>query len=598
MAETKPPKVFISYAWEDELKTWVVDFATRLRLDGINAILDQWETVAGDQLPEFMEKSVRESDFVVFVCTPTYKRKSDRRKGGVGYEGHIITGEIFAKNNHRKFIPVLRKGKWATAAPSWATSKLFIDFRGDPYSEASYQQLLNTLLGKSPTAPPVRDDTFREKIEREAALEKAEREAAEKTAREKIERENAERETSEKTKREKAEREATEKAERETAERAAREKEKREADERVAQEKSREELEREAKKLVDNTQREIRAKKRKYKWERFLSNVRYRLNVVRIYSLPIFFTLIAIVSLFFGMYYLQKNIPRLTQALKSTPQSSQISNEATTATPYAGSLDVEITDDKGVQMMLVPAGEFIMGSNADVALAECQKYRSDCKPSWFSDEEPQQNIYLKDFYIDKYEVTNLFYANCVSMGVCNQPKTVGLSNIYYGSAEFNNYPVVYVDWYMAKTFCDWREGHLPTEAQWEKAARGTDGRTYPWGEGIDCIRANYWGEDDACVRKLTEVGKYWDGKSPYGVFDMTGNVWEWVNSLYQPYPYNPKIKFGYGSEDLESFSNRVLRGGSMSYALGYDARITNRLSQDSDFTSDIVGFRCARDTNP
>lgn len=254
MTETKPPKVFISYAWEDDLKTWVLDFATRLRSDGINAILDQWETVPGDQLPEFMEKSVRESDFVVFVCTPTYKRKSDRRKGGVGYEGHIITGEVFQKNNHRKFIPILQKGKWAVAAPSWATSKLFIDFRGDPYSDASYQQLLNTLFGKSPTAPPVWDDTLREKVVREAAekaaREKAERESVERAAREKaereaakeVEREKAEREAIERAKREQAEHEvakkiAREKAERETAEKAAREKSMRDAAEKAKREK-------------------------------------------------------------------------------------------------------------------------------------------------------------------------------------------------------------------------------------------------------------------------------------------------------------------------------------------------------------------------
>jgi formylglycine-generating enzyme required for sulfatase activity len=187
-ANIKPPKVFISYAWEDDIKAWVLDFATRLRSDGVNAILDQWETVPGDQLTEFMEKSVRESDFVVFVCTPTYKRKSNRRKGGVGYEGSIITGEVFAKNNHRKFIPVLRKGKWASAAPSWATAKLFIDLRNDPYNEICYQQLLNTLFGKSPTAPPVWDDTLREKAKREAeekdSREKEPQEAAEKAVRE------------------------------------------------------------------------------------------------------------------------------------------------------------------------------------------------------------------------------------------------------------------------------------------------------------------------------------------------------------------------------------------------------------------------------
>jgi len=245
MAEiAKPPKVFISYAWEDDFKTWVLDFATHLRSDGINAILDQWETVPGDQLPEFMEKSVRESDFVLFVCTPTYKRKSDRRKGGVGYEGHIITGEVFQKNNHRKFIPVLRKGKWATAAPSWAISKLFIDFRGDSYSEANYQQLLNTLFGKSPTAPPLRDDTLREKLEREAA-ENAEREKVEN---EKIEREAAERLAYEKAARDKAEKDAVEKARLE-AEELARQK--------VAKEKAEREA---AEKAIDNTQNQTVAK--------------------------------------------------------------------------------------------------------------------------------------------------------------------------------------------------------------------------------------------------------------------------------------------------------------------------------------------------
>src|SRR5258707_9625619 len=106
MAEfSGPPKVFISYAWENDVKIWVLDLATRLRQDGVEAILDQWALVPGDQLTQFMERAIRESDFVVFICTPTYKRKSDRRKGGVGYEGGIITGEVFAKNNHRKFIP-------------------------------------------------------------------------------------------------------------------------------------------------------------------------------------------------------------------------------------------------------------------------------------------------------------------------------------------------------------------------------------------------------------------------------------------------------------------------------------------------------------
>jgi hypothetical protein len=152
---TRPPKVFISYAWEDDVKTWVRVFAKRLRKDGVETVLDLWETDYGDHLPEFMEKAVRESDFVILICTPKYKKKSDGRQGGVGYEGHIITAEIFEKSNHRKFIPVLRKSGWGFASPSWAAGKLYIDLSGNPYDEENYRDLLRTLHGKKSSPPPV-----------------------------------------------------------------------------------------------------------------------------------------------------------------------------------------------------------------------------------------------------------------------------------------------------------------------------------------------------------------------------------------------------------------------------------------------------------
>ena len=105
------PKVFVSYAWEsDALKVWVKEFATRLRRDGVETKLDQWHVVPGDQLPAFMEEAIRENDFVLIVCTPEYKKKSEGRRGGVGYEGDIMTAEVLQKQNHRKFIPVLREG--------------------------------------------------------------------------------------------------------------------------------------------------------------------------------------------------------------------------------------------------------------------------------------------------------------------------------------------------------------------------------------------------------------------------------------------------------------------------------------------------------
>jgi hypothetical protein len=148
---------FISYSWDSEQhREWVLALATRLRGDGVETVLDQWHVVPGDQLPAFMEKAVRESDHVLIVCTPRYKERSERRVGGVGYEGDIITGEVLTTGNQRKFIPILRAGEWTEAAPNWLAGKYHIDLRGEPYSESHYKDLLTTLLGTRPQPPPVR----------------------------------------------------------------------------------------------------------------------------------------------------------------------------------------------------------------------------------------------------------------------------------------------------------------------------------------------------------------------------------------------------------------------------------------------------------
>jgi hypothetical protein len=123
--------------------------------DGIDVTLDQWDAVPGDQLPRFMAEAVRESDFVLLVCTPNYKVKSDGGTGGVGYEGDIMTGEVFTTQNHRKFIPILRHDDWSSFAPSWVTGKYHIKLCRDQYSEESYRDLLKTLHGKRSTAPPL-----------------------------------------------------------------------------------------------------------------------------------------------------------------------------------------------------------------------------------------------------------------------------------------------------------------------------------------------------------------------------------------------------------------------------------------------------------
>lgn len=150
------PKVFISYSWDDDPhKAWVKEFATRLRADGVDVTLDQWETVPGDKLTKFMEKAIRENAYVLIVCTPKYKSKSDNREGGVGYEGDIMTGEVFTTQNHRKFIPVLRRGDFASAMPSWLTGSYGIDLRTDPLNEQQYGDLTATLYKRREPAPPL-----------------------------------------------------------------------------------------------------------------------------------------------------------------------------------------------------------------------------------------------------------------------------------------------------------------------------------------------------------------------------------------------------------------------------------------------------------
>lgn len=153
---TNYPTSFISYSWEDdEHKKWVKDLASRLRQDGVDVKLDQWEVIPGDQLPSFMEKSIREIDYVLIICTPKYKRKSDNREGGVGYEGDIITGEVFQKQNHRKFIPILRKGEWMESAPSWISGKYYVDLRNITDFESNYKDLITTILNTREIAPPI-----------------------------------------------------------------------------------------------------------------------------------------------------------------------------------------------------------------------------------------------------------------------------------------------------------------------------------------------------------------------------------------------------------------------------------------------------------
>jgi hypothetical protein len=161
----KHPRAFLSYSYDGpEHRAWVLGLATRLRADGVETILDKWELEPGDPVPEFMEKAVRENDFVLIICTPRYKERSDHRVGGVGYEEDVMTAEVFTKHNQRKFKPVLRSEEWQESAPTWLNGKLYVDLGGDPYSEEQYQELLQSLLGTRPKPPRVKLAVHRKNV--------------------------------------------------------------------------------------------------------------------------------------------------------------------------------------------------------------------------------------------------------------------------------------------------------------------------------------------------------------------------------------------------------------------------------------------------
>ncbi|WP_295150610.1 toll/interleukin-1 receptor domain-containing protein [uncultured Peptoniphilus sp.] len=147
MTENNVPKVFISYSWESkEHSDWVKFLADKLLADGVEAIIDSYDVSPGDRLPKFMESSIRDSDYVIIICTEEYKRKANNREKGVGYESHIISAELYNNHNDRKFIPIIRQGDFNTALPTYLNGKFAIDLRGNPFNENSYKDLIASIF--------------------------------------------------------------------------------------------------------------------------------------------------------------------------------------------------------------------------------------------------------------------------------------------------------------------------------------------------------------------------------------------------------------------------------------------------------------------
>lgn len=221
-------------------------------------------------------------------------------------------------------------------------------------------------------------------------------------------------------------------------------------------------------------------------------------------------------------------------------------------------------------MVYIPAGEFIMGTNT----------------RW-EDESPEHVVYLDAYFIDRYEVTNAAYQHFVE-ATGARPPGHWRGGMY--PAALADHPVTYVSWYDAVAYCQWAKKRLPSEEEWEKAARGTDGRQYPWGNAFYANRSN----NPQQKSKGTEpVGSYEQGKSPYGLYDMSGNVWEWVDAWYKPHAGNDVPSEEYGEK------YKVSKGGSWYNCLFYNCSISapsyNRAFLVPVTKNSSLGFRCVKD---
>ena len=227
-------------------------------------------------------------------------------------------------------------------------------------------------------------------------------------------------------------------------------------------------------------------------------------------------------------------------------------------------------------MVYAPAGEFHMGSVGEAV-----------------DEQPLHSVALDGFWIDQTEVTNAQYGRCAEAGVCAPPakSNSDTHDAYYGNSAYDDYPVMYVSWHQASAYCAWAGARLPTEAEWEYAARGGDGSTHPWGDSApDCTRANYGGKDGKCVKDTISVGSYPAGASWCGALDMAGNVWEWVADWYQGDYYASSPPSNPPGPDGGKY--KVARGGSW-LNHWHSIHVANRNIYFPGIQDDVLGFRCA-----
>lgn len=274
-----------------------------------------------------------------------------------------------------------------------------------------------------------------------------------------------------------------------------------------------------------------------------------------------------------------------TTALPPTSLPPTVTPTETQATERTSPID-------GMPQVYVPAGVLRMGGLDVYSIGR--------------DESPAHTVSLDAFWVDQLEVTNAMYMLCVQAGDCTSPVDWASDRrfSYFNNEEFKDYPVVHVTWGQASLYCAWVERRLPTEAEWERAARGDDFRNYPWGdEPPNEMYANF----NRLVNDTSRVGSYAPGASPFGALDMAGNVWEWVADLYSGSYYSISPEHNPPGPETNGTNLRVIRGGSFQdewinlrvsrrgMALGPNPNASFDAPERIGNHSSKIGFRCAAD---
>jgi formylglycine-generating enzyme required for sulfatase activity len=604
--DKRPLKVFLCHAHADRIA--VRALYLRLKREGVDAWLDKEKLLPGADWELEIRKAVGETDVVVVCLSKQFNQAGFRQKEvriALDTAMEQPEGEIFiipARLEECENLESLRKWHWVDLFEEDGHQNLIRALRARAERIGATlrirrggQSSISRSRGKEPektAEPPGNDLVIGDSVSGNMILtlipESQKFEEDEKVIREKAALDKKEVEAAEAK---------HEEAKREGAERSSPEKEELEVAAKLAQEKIEKEYQRKHEKII----RDARRKK-------FLIAVRYRLTLVRLYALPILLGFLAIALLVYVFFYMSQNIsPIPTQALTSRPTfalqpsltateafaSTEIGIPSSTATklftltPALGIGSTMISEKDDMVMVYVPEGAFTMGSD-----------------SGDNNERPAHNVFLDNFWIDRTEVTHSQFTECVKAGVCGLPLYVGgYARDYYFEDKFADYPIILVSWEIANSYCEWVDRRLPTEAEWEKAARGTDGRIYPWGNEApncslanipDCVSLNL---SQSPLYALSPVGSYTEGQSPYGALDMIGNVQEWVADWYDEIYYSASPDKNPLGPDAGR--HRVARGGS-------DHQIANAISRtwalpDYKFYSNLsshTGFRCAQDANP